>query len=84
MIEYGDATLLQMFDGNKAAHCGGTLISQSHVITAAHCLCFESKAPYERCSKLSPMYKKCSYYDGGFIIDEQTLYLIMYDLYHDP
>ena len=68
MIKYEDAILLQMFDGNKAAHCGGTLISQSHVITAAHCLCFESKAPYERCSKLSPMYKKCSYYDGCFII----------------
>ena len=84
MIKYEEAILLQMFDGNKALHCGGTLISQSHVITAAHCLCFESKAPYERCSKLSPMYKKCSYYDGGFIIDELKLYLIMYDLYHDP
>ena len=43
-----------------------------------------SLAHYELCSKLSPMYELCSYYDNGFIIDELMLYLIMYDLYHDP
>ena len=30
------------------------------------------------------MYKISSYYDRGFLIDEIMLYLIMYELFHDP
>merc|ERR1711978_760246 len=31
-----------------------------------------------------PMYEISSCYDRGFLIDEIMLYLIMYELFHDP